>query len=63
MEGDDSEFANFTLPTLKAFKSLGCFHFQCILSSQWKAVTVNFTLPALKAFLEARNQSVSANKQ
>ena len=22
-------------------KSLGCFYFQCILSSQWKAVTVN----------------------
>ena len=47
-------------------KSLGCFDFQCVLSSQWKAVTVNlqiFTLPTLKAFLEARSQNVSSNKQ
>ena len=26
---------------LALLKSLGCFYFQCILSSQWKAVTVN----------------------
>ena len=25
-------------------KSLGCFYFWCILSSQWKAVTVNFRI-------------------
>ena len=24
-----------------SLKSLGCFHFQWVLSSQWKAVTVN----------------------
>ena len=24
-----------------SLKSLGCFYFQCVLSSQWKAVTVN----------------------
>ena len=30
-----------------SLKSLGCFYFRCLLSSQWKAVTVtaNFTLP------------------
>ena len=46
-------------------KSLGCFYFRCILSSQWTVVTeyVNFTLPTLKAFLEARSQNVSGNKQ
>ena len=25
-----------------SLKSLGCFYFRCVLSSQWKAVTVNF---------------------
>ena len=46
-------------------KSLGCFYFRCVLSSQWKAVSefANFTLPTLKAFLEARSQNVSDNKQ
>ena len=24
-----------------SLKSLGCFYFRCVLSSQWKAVTVN----------------------
>ena len=24
-----------------SLKSLGCFYFQCVLSSQWKAVSVN----------------------
>ena len=35
-----------------SLKSLGCFYFRCVLSSQRKAVTVNanFTLPTLKAF-------------
>ena len=46
-----------------SLKSLGCFYFRCVLSSQSKAVTVNFTLPTLKAFLEARNHNVSGNKQ
>ena len=27
-----------------SLKSLGCFYFRCILSSQWKAVTVNFRI-------------------
>ena len=49
----------------ESLKSLGCFYFRCVLSSQWKAVTefANFTLPALKAFLEVRSQNVSGNKQ
>ena len=46
-----------------SLKSLGCFYFRCILSSQWKVVTVNFTQPTLKAFLEAHSQNVSGNKQ
>ena len=25
-------------------KSLGCFYFRCVLSSQWKAVTVNLRI-------------------
>ena len=44
-------------------KSLGCFYFRCVLSSQRKAVTANFTLPTLKAFFEARSHNVSGNKQ
>ena len=27
-----------------SLKSLGCFYFQCVLSSQWKAVTVNLRI-------------------
>ena len=27
--------------TLALLKSPGCFYFRCVLSSQWKAVTVN----------------------
>ena len=50
-----------------SFKSLGCFYFRCVLSSQWKDSSdsefANFTLPTLKAFLEARSQNVSSNKQ
>ena len=26
---------------LASFKSLGCFYIRCVLSSQWKAVTIN----------------------
>ena len=54
---------DFCPPSLK---SLGCFYFRCVLSSQWKAVTVNlpnFTLPTLKAFFEAPSHNVSGNKQ
>ena len=29
---------------LALLKSLGCFYFQCILSSQWKVVTVNLRI-------------------
>ena len=49
-----------------SLKSLGCFYFRCVLSSQWKAVTVNLRilqLPTLKVFLEARSHNVSGNKQ
>ena len=50
---------------LALLKSLGCFYFQCILSSQWKALTINlqFTVPTLKAFLKVCSQNVSGNKQ
>ena len=34
-----------------SLRSFGCFYFQCVLSSQWSAVTVNFTLPTLRHFL------------
>ena len=27
-----------------SFKSLGCFYFRCVLSLQWKAVTVNLRI-------------------
>ena len=50
----------------ESLKSLGCFYFRCVLSSQWKAGDSefgNFTLPTLKTFLEARSQTVSGNKQ
>ena len=37
-------------------KSLGCFYFRCILSSQWKAVTVNLRILHCQLY-------VSGNKQ
>ena len=49
-----------------SLKSLGCFYFRCVLSSQWKGGDSefgNFTLPTLKAFLEARSHNLSGNKQ
>ena len=47
---------------LALLNSLGHFYFRCILSSQWKAVSVNsFTVPALKSFLKARNQNASGH--
>ena len=47
-----------------SLKSLGCFYFRCVLSSQWRAVTVNLRiLHCQLTFLEARSQNVSGNKQ
>ena len=46
-----------------SLKSLGCFYFRCVLSSQWKSVTANLSLPTLKAFLETHSHNVSGNKQ
>ena len=49
-----------------SLKSLGCFCIRCVLSSQWKAVTVNLRIlhcQLERAFLEARSQNVSSNKQ
>ena len=39
-----------------SLKSLGCFYFRCILSSQWKAVTVNLRILHCQLY-------VSGNKQ
>ena len=61
--GDSGRVVNSLDFCRASLKSLGCFYFWCVLSSQWKAVTVNFTLPTLKAFLEARSQNVSGKKQ
>ena len=49
-----------------SLKSLDCFYFRCVLSSQWKggdSEFANFKLPTLKAFLEACSHNVSGNKQ
>ena len=51
-----------------SLKSLGCFYFRCILSSQWKVVTVNLQIlhcnfRLLEAFLEACSENMSDNKQ
>ena len=46
-----------------SLKSLGCFHFRCVLSSQWiggDSEFANFTLPTLNAFFEARSHNVLA---
>ena len=47
-----------------SLRSLGCFYFRCVLSSQWKAVTVSLrSLHAnYKGIFEGR-VSVSGNKQ
>ena len=47
-----------------SLKSRSCFNFRCVLSSQWKEVTVNLRIlhcQLLKAFLEAHSQNVSGN--
>ena len=38
-----------------SLKSLICFYFRCVLSSQCNSEFANFTLPSLKTFLEARS--------
>ena len=46
-----------------SLKSLGCFYFRCVLSSQEGVDSefANFTLPTLKTFSEARSHNVSGN--
>ena len=63
--GDSGRVVNSLEFCPASLKSLGCFYFRCILSSQWKAVSefANFTLPTLKAYFEARIHNVSGNKQ
>ena len=39
--GDSSGVVNSLDFCPASFKSLGCFYFRCVLSSQWKAVKVN----------------------
>ena len=39
--GDSGGVVNSRDFCLASLKSLGCFYFRCVLSSQWKAVTVN----------------------
>ena len=39
--GDSGGVVNSLDVCLASLKSLGCFYFWCVLSSQWKAVTVN----------------------
>ena len=56
-----------------SLKSLGCFYFRCVLSSQWKAVTVNLRILHCQRqrpfffffffFFEVRSHNVSGNKQ
>ena len=49
---------------LASLKSLGCFYFQHVLSSQRKTVNLRILhCQLLEAFLEPRNQNVSGNKQ
>ena len=42
--GDSSGVVNSLDFCLASLKSLGCFYFRCVLSSQWKAVTVNLRI-------------------
>ena len=39
--GDSGRVVNSLDFCQASFKSLGCFYFRCVLSSQWKAVTLN----------------------
>ena len=63
---EDLKLKSVKISVQGLFKYLGCFYLQCVLCSQWKAVTskfANFTVPLLTAFLKAPSQSVSSNKQ
>ena len=42
--GDSGGVVNSLDFCLASLKSLGCFYFRCVLSSQWKAVTVNLRI-------------------
>ena len=42
--GDSGGVVNSLHFCLASLKSLGCFYFRCVLSSQWKAVTVNLRI-------------------
>ena len=42
--GDSGRVVNSLDFCLASLKSLGCFYFRCILSSQWKVVTVNLQI-------------------
>ena len=42
--GDSGGVVNSLDFCLASLKSLGCFYFRCILSSQWKVVTVNLRI-------------------
>ena len=42
--GDSGGVANSLYVCLASLKSLGCFYFRCVLSLQWKAVTVNLRI-------------------
>ena len=42
--GDSGGVVNFLNICPASLKSLGCLYFQCMLSSQWKAVTVNLRI-------------------
>ena len=42
--GDSGGVVNFLDFCPASLKSLGCFYFRCVLSSQWKAVTVNLLI-------------------
>ena len=42
--GDSSGVVNSLVFCPASLKSLGCFYFRCVLSSQWKAVTVNLRI-------------------
>ena len=42
--GDSGRVVNSLDFCLASLKSLGCFYFRCVLSSQWKAVTVHLRI-------------------
>ena len=42
--GDSGRFGNSLDFCQASLKSLGCFYFRCVLSLQWKAVTVNLRI-------------------